>query len=137
MPLKSLKATGSGRFFNINHLYNNDTQKKIKIKDVGSVIIHRTRLHMHLFHSWQRTLKARQDKVIETLKAEQVHVESWFYLQLHGQDYLIAYMRADNIQKAKNIAKFSTFPIDQVHKQFKASWQAVYSAELLLDATAT
>jgi hypothetical protein len=46
-------------------------------------------------------------------------------------------MRADNIQKAKNIAKFSTFPIDQVHKQFKASWQAVYPAELLLDATVT
>ncbi|QPF31170.1 hypothetical protein H0S56_08795 [Acinetobacter lwoffii] len=137
MPLKNLKATGSGRFFHINHLYNDDTQKKIKIMDVGAVLIQLKPLHMQQVHDWQRTLKARQDEVIETLKAEQVHVESWFYLQLHGQDYLIAYMRADDIQKTQNIVKFNNCPIDQVHKQFKTSWQAVYPAELLLDATAT
>lgn len=105
--------------------------------DVSAVLMQLKPLHMQQVHDWQCSLKARQDEVIETLKAEQVHIESWFYLQLHGQDYLIAYMRADNIQKAQNIAKLSTFPIDQVHKQFKTSWQAVYPAELLLDATVT
>src|SRR5690606_39208720 len=137
MPLNNLKATGSGRFFHINHLYNDDIQKKIKIMDVGAVLIQLKPLHMQQVHDWQRTLKARQDKVIETLKAEQVHVESWFYLQLHGQDYLIAYMRADNIQKAQNIAKLSTFPIDQVHKECKTSWQAVYLVEFIYEATVT
>ena len=70
MPLNNLKATGSGRFFNINHLYNDDTQKKIKIMDVGAVLIQLKPLHMQQVHDWQRTLKARQDEVIETLKAE-------------------------------------------------------------------
>src|SRR5690606_42091262 len=97
MPLNSLKATGLGRYFRIDHLYNNDTQKNIKIMAVGALLIQLKPFHMQQVHDWQRTLKARQDEVIETLKAEQVHVESWFYLPLHGQDYLIAYMCADNI----------------------------------------
>jgi len=73
--------------------------------DVSAVLMQLKPLHMQQVHDWQCSLKARQDEVIETLKAEQVHIESWFYLQLHGQDYLIAYMRADNIQKAQNIEK--------------------------------
>jgi len=52
MPLNNLKATGSGRFFHINHLYNNDTQKKIKIMDVGAVLIQLKPLHMQQVHDW-------------------------------------------------------------------------------------
>ncbi|GAA5558431.1 hypothetical protein Asch01_03188 [Acinetobacter schindleri] len=44
--------------------------------DVGVVLIQLKPLHMQQVHDWQRTLKARQDEVIETLKAEQGHVES-------------------------------------------------------------
>lgn len=78
-------------------------------------------------------LTSRQDEAIETLKAEGVFIESWFHVVLHGRDYLIAYMRAQDIQKAQEIGRKSQFDIDQVHRAFKQHWIQVHPASLLID----
>lgn len=101
--------------------------------DVGAVLIQLKPNVLTHVDAWQAELNARKDEAIETLKAEGVLVESWFYLELEGNDYLLAYTRAENIEKAQTVAKKSHFPIDQVHQQFKSNWLKVIPAKLLLD----
>lgn len=101
--------------------------------DVGAVLIELKQDRLKQINDWQKELENRKIEAIETLKAEGVLIESWFYLNLEAKDYLIAYMRAHDIAKAQQIGRSSTFEIDQVHKQFKTNWFKVYPAELLLD----
>ena len=101
--------------------------------DVGAVLIQLKPDSLTYVDAWQAELNARKDEALETLKAEGVLVESWFYLKLEGQDYLLAYTRAENIQKAQAVAKKSHFPIDQVHKNFKKNWLKIIPTKLLLD----
>lgn len=101
--------------------------------DVGAVLIQLKTDSLTHVDAWQAELNARKDEALETLKAEGVLVESWFYLKLEGHDYLLAYTRAENIQKAQAVAKMSYFPIDQVHKNFKSNWLKIIPAKLLLD----
>lgn len=101
--------------------------------DVGTVLIKLKPNTMPNVEAWQKELNARKDEAIETLKAEGVSVESWFHVVLEGQDYLIAYMRAENIVKAQQIGRESQFPIDAIHKAFKQNWERGYKATLLVD----
>ena len=101
--------------------------------DIGAVLIKlkpNTSEHVDL---WQNELNQRKSEAVETLRAEGVYVESWFHVSLEGQDYLIAYMRADDIARAQEIGRKSHFPIDQVHKAFKQNWEKVIPANLLID----
>lgn len=70
-------------------------------------------------NTWKQELQDRKEEAIQTLKAEGVYIESWFHIELEGQDYLLAYMRADDIAHAQNVAKTSPFDIDKVHKNSK------------------
>lgn len=101
--------------------------------DVGTVLIKLKLERLDHVEAWQKELNARKAEALQTLQAEGVHVESWFHLELEGQDYLIAYMRADDIALAQQIGRNSQFPIDHVHKQFKTNWAKVYPTTLLLD----
>lgn len=101
--------------------------------DVGAVLIQLKPDSMPNVEAWQTELNARQDEAIETLKVEGVRVESWFHVALEGKDYLIAYMCAEDIAKAQQIGRESSFPIDAMHKQFKTNWAKGYQATLLVD----
>ncbi|ENV18538.1 DUF6176 family protein [Acinetobacter guillouiae] len=101
--------------------------------DVGAVLIQLKVAVMDDVVAWQNQLNRRKHEAIETLQAEGVHVESWFHVELDGLDYLIAYTRADDIAKAHEISRKSQFAIDQVHQQFKRTWQKVIPASLLVD----
>lgn len=102
--------------------------------DVGAALIKLKPNTWSKVEDWQQQLEQRKVEAIETLQAEGVTVESWFHIQIEGQDYLIAYMRAVDLVKAQQMAKTSPFEIDQVHQQFKrACWEKVISATLLLD----
>lgn len=101
--------------------------------DVGAVLIKLKPDVLGQVKQWQNEINARKDEAIETLQAEGVKVESWFHLQLEGSDYLLAYMRAQDIAKAQEIGRQSQFPIDQMHKQFKGNWAKVIPAQLLVD----
>ena len=106
---------------------------KNKMTDVGAVLIQLKLDSMANVEAWQKELNVRKDEAIETLKAEGVFVESWFHVELEGRDYLIAYMRAEDIVKAQDIARNSSFPIDAIHKTFKQNWAKVTPAKLLVD----
>ncbi|CAB1216768.1 DUF6176 family protein [Acinetobacter bouvetii] len=101
--------------------------------DVGAVLIQLKPETKDNVESWQKELNMRQAEALETLKAEGVFVESWFHVELAGVDYLIAYMRAQDIARAQEIGRQSQFPIDQMHKQFKGNWAKVIPAQLLVD----
>lgn len=101
--------------------------------DVGAVLIQLKPDVLGNIDAWKMTLNARKEEAVETLKAEGVFVESWFHVVIEGQDYLIAYMRAEDIARAQQIGRESHFPIDAVHKQFKGNWAKVISTQLLVD----
>ena len=102
--------------------------------DVGAALIKLKPNTWSKVKTWQQQFEQRKVEAIETLQAEGVTVESWFHVQIEGQDYLIAYMRAVDLVKAQQMAKTSPFEIDQVHQQFKRDcWEKVIPANLLLD----
>ncbi len=101
--------------------------------DVGAVVIKLKPNAVDRVEAWKNELNERKHEAIETLRAEGVYVESWFQVSLEGQNYLIAYMRAEDIARAQAIGRKSQFPIDQVHKAFKQNWEKVIAANLLLD----
>ena len=101
--------------------------------DVGAVLIQLKPESKANVEQWQKELNCRMAEAIETLRAEGVYIESWFYVELAGLDYLIAYMRAEDIERAQAIGRQSQFPIDQLHKQFKSNWLKVIPARLLVD----
>lgn len=101
--------------------------------DVGAVLIKLKSNALDHVDSWKNELNERKTEAVETLRAENVSIESWFHVSLQGQDYLIAYMRAEDISRAQAIGRKSQFPIDQVHKAFKQNWEKVIPATLLID----
>lgn len=83
---------------------------------------------------WQTYIQDNRSDAIQTLTDEGVSIESWFLTQINGEDYLVAYMRTDDIQKAHEAAKASTNHVDIIHKAFKKeTWAERISTELLLD----
>lgn len=106
---------------------------RTKMTDVGAVLIQLKANSLEKVEVWQTELNARKQQAIETLKAEGVFVESWFHVELEGKDYLIVYMRAEDIAKAQQIGRNSQFPIDAMHKDFKQNWEKGYKATLLVD----
>ena len=101
--------------------------------DVGAALIKLKPNSLSNVETWKKELQDRKEEAIETLKAEGVYVESWFYIELDGQDYLLAYMRANDIAHAQKVAKTSPFDIDKIHKKFKENWEKGYPAKLLID----
>lgn len=101
--------------------------------DVGSVLIKLKSDSMEQVEAWRSEIERRKAEAVETLKAEGVTVESWFHLELNGEQFLIAYMRAHDIAHAQKVGRESTLDIDRVHKRFKAHWEKVYPARLLVD----
>lgn len=101
--------------------------------EVGTVLIKLKANSMADVEVWQREIQQRKAEAIQTLQAEGVTVESWFQLELNGDDYLLAYTRAKDIAYAQQVARNSVFEIDQVHRQFKQHWAQVIPAQLLVD----
>ncbi|QHH97915.1 DUF6176 family protein [Acinetobacter dispersus] len=101
--------------------------------DVGAVLIKLKANRQAEVEAWQREIKQRKVEAIQTLQAEGVTVESWFQLEIEGENYLLAYMRAKDIALAQQVARNSCFDIDQVHRQFKQHWEQVIPAQLLVD----
>ena len=64
---------------------------------------------------WKTTLKTRRDEALCTLRGEGVTIESWFELEIDGQHYLLWYMRADDIERAWQVAQQSPHQIDAYH----------------------
>lgn len=66
--------------------------------------------------NWFHTLQHRKYEVLETFREEGVWVESVFLEKAGEDDYLIYYLRADDVQQAMAIFQKSSHPIDLFHK---------------------
>ncbi|NKG35591.1 DUF6176 family protein [Acinetobacter junii] len=101
--------------------------------DVGAVLIKLKQNTLANVDAWKIEIEQRKDEAIQTLQAEGVTIESWFHLELDGNNYLIAYIRSHDIGHAQQVARNSSFEIDKVHKQFKQNWERIIPATLLVD----
>ncbi|APU48015.1 DUF6176 family protein [Acinetobacter junii] len=101
--------------------------------DVGAVLIKLKQDTLANVDAWKIEIEQRKDEAIQTLQAEGVTIESWFHLELDGNNYLIAYIRSHDIGHAQQVARNSSFEIDKVHKQFKQNWERIIPATLLVD----
>jgi Family of unknown function (DUF6176) len=48
---------------------------------------------------WRDTMTSRIDEALATLVHEGAEIESWFRINIEGQDYLLWYMRAESMKK--------------------------------------
>ena len=83
---------------------------------------------------WAHELNQRQGEVLATLRDEGVVVESVFLEQASGADFLVYYMKARDLQAARDAVARSHHPIDDYHRQFKQdTWLSREPLELLVD----
>jgi hypothetical protein len=64
---------------------------------------------------WRSTMASRLDEAAATLKDEDVQVESWFTVEIHGEKYLLWYLRAKSIKRVFEISQELKHPIDKFH----------------------
>jgi len=69
---------------------------------------------------WRNTISSRLEEAIATLKDEGVEIESWFKVEIEGQNYLLWYMRAESIARAFKVSQTLNHPIDQLHYKLMA-----------------
>lgn len=65
--------------------------------------------------AWRETLEQRQDEALQTLRDEGIAIESWFQMEIGGEQYLLWYIRAESIARAREIAGRSTHAVDEYH----------------------
>ena len=83
---------------------------------------------------WASAINSRKEEALKTLKNEGVTIESFFLVTLEEKDFLVAYMRASSVEKARASVKTSLHEIDAYHQEFKRSaWEKKFDAELLVD----
>ncbi len=87
---------------------------------------------------WAETLNLRHDEALATLDDEGVEIESWFLFSRNDEDFLICYMRSEDIVRAQEAVTRSLHEIDAYHQQFKQdTWAKGQLTELLVDLDAT
>lgn len=83
---------------------------------------------------WAATVTSRADEVLATLRDEGVVVESVFLERTPDGDYLIYFVKAEDMVRANEVAARSTRSIDAYHKQFQRdTWGKGTPLELLVD----
>ena len=102
--------------------------------DVHATIIELKPGVLSRVREWAAMLNQRRDEAVATLRDEGVEIESWFLFSRDGSDFLICYMRAESMQKAKESVRESLHEIDAYHQAFKReAWHVTQPTELLLD----
>ena len=88
-----------------------------------------------LIREWGKTVnEARRSEALATMVGEGVTVESYFLDSRPDGDYLIAYLRAESLEKAAQIASTSDHDIDRYHREVKqAAWGERTTLEPLVD----
>ena len=68
---------------------------------------------------WANFIENNKKQALETLKAETVTVENFFFVTLEKKDFLIGYMRAKSFDSASKAIEKSLVEIDAYHKKFQ------------------
>ncbi len=69
---------------------------------------------------WKETLERRREEAVQTLVDQGVEIESWFQVEIDGDQYLIWYMRSEAIENAHSTYAKSTHDIDAFHARIMA-----------------
>ena len=104
--------------------------------DVFARLIQRKPNSRKRVQEWVDEITSRRSEAMETLKQEGVSVESYHLMTLEDVDYLLLYMRSENLNQAVQAGAESDSEIDAIHQQFKFdTWirGAGCVGELLLD----
>lgn len=89
---------------------------------------------LELVRKWAETMNARKEEALATLRDETVIIESAFLDQTSEGDFLITFMKAESLAKAREAVRNSVHEIDKFHQKFKHdTWEERKSLELLLD----
>ena len=64
---------------------------------------------------WRATLTSRRYEVVRMLQNEGVKLEAWFQIDVGGEPYLLWFMHAQSIEKAREVFLNSTHDIDVYH----------------------
>lgn len=70
---------------------------------------------------WAAEMNSRKPEVLATLKAEGVNLESVFLERASDGDFLIYFMRADDLDQAARVAAGSDSEVDVIHRAFKSA----------------
>jgi uncharacterized protein DUF6176 len=70
---------------------------------------------------WRDTMERRMDEALATLVHEGAQIESWFRVEIGGEDYLLWYMRAESMKKVFEVSQTFKHPIDKYHYGLMAS----------------
>lgn len=98
--------------------------KRLRIRD-GS---------LDAVREWARTISARREEALDTLRDEAVRVESVFLERADDGDYLVYYMRGADLAGSRQIARQSKHPIDEYHQRFmKEHIESGVELEVLVD----
>ncbi len=73
--------------------------------------------HLEDVRHWLRTLIDRKEETLASFRNEGVSLESAFIMQSQEGDFLIYYMRAQDVTQAMAIFQASSLAIDHFHKQ--------------------
>ncbi len=85
---------------------------------------------------WRETLERRREEAVQTLIDEGVEIESWFQLEIDGDQYLLWYMRSEAMEQAHDAFAKSTHSIDAFHARKMAKiTDKMISALPLIDLT--
>lgn len=90
---------------------------------------------LQLVREWSRALNDdRRNEALAAMEREGVTVESYFLDRRPEGDYLIAYMRAESVTRASELASNSQLDIDLYHNQVKeTAWGERAVLEPLVD----
>jgi hypothetical protein len=69
---------------------------------------------------WAEEVQRRSDEAVETLRDEGMHSETAFVEHTDDGDYLVYYMKADDIEAVYEAFEDSTHDIDEDHKRVLA-----------------
>src|SRR2546430_5225723 len=83
---------------------------------------------------WAAEMNRRADEALATLEDEGVVVESAFLDSTDEGDYLIYYIKAESLERAREAARRSAHAIDEYHQQFQRdTFESGKQLELLID----
>jgi len=98
--------------------------------DIKAVLIKLKPNSEKTVQEWRREIERLRDQAIQSLRNEDISVESWFKTEISGESYLLAYIRANDIEKAHKVVAESTLKVDEIHQQFKKDcWEREGSIE--------
>ena len=85
-------------------------------------------------YEWAKELNSRSEEVYQTLRDENVYIESVFLEKTSEGNFLIYFMKVKNSQEARTVADKSKHPIDEYHqKMMKEITEKGEKLEILID----